>query len=109
MAVDNKIRRNNRHAGQIAEPLIEASTLYLAYVLILSMTSALLLGAIYGYFTNNWTLLIGYTTGVVAGYTLGAATYAASAGITLGAAAAKIASVLTPWGRAILCGIAIGL
>ncbi|WP_143701222.1 hypothetical protein [Vulcanisaeta thermophila] len=89
--------------------LIKAAALYMVTILTLITTWIPLVNAIYGWLTGQWTPLVSAGGSFVIGFTLGAAWFAASRGITLLAAMAVGASVLTPYGWLIIGGVFAGL
>ena len=91
--------------------LLKISAIYLLFAVAMSLTSPLLLNAIYGVLTHNWTPLISFAVSFTGAYLVASATIVVNSGfkITLLDAMAMLAEALWPWGWAIISGIAAGL
>jgi len=95
--------------GSALLTIIKVSALYMVFVMAMALTGPLLSNAVYGYITGDWSYLVNYGITLVAGYIFVSAETAVTTGLTLGQAALAIAAKLTPWGWAVLGGIAVGL
>lgn len=91
--------------------LLKISVIYLLFAIAMSLINPLLLHAIYGVLTHNWTLLIIFAVSFVGGYVLASVTIVVNSGFTISLldVMAMIAEALWPWGWAIIGGIAAGL
>ena len=93
-----------------AKLLLKISAIYLLFVVAMSLTSPLLLNAVYTYLTHgSWQSYAYFVGGFVLSYVMAAAGIAIAQNISWLAAAALLAGVLWPWGWAIIAGVFIGL